>query len=249
MRDTVVLPLAGAGSRLGLPIAKELVPVGPGRVALDHTLDLLAPHAGRLRVAAVLGDGREATARHLVARCEHLGLPLAVCHQHPDRAESTGAVSSTSGWWSPATAVLLPDQILTHPDPAAIGALLDAIRVGHPAAFLTADESDPARLAVDGALRLEPDPAGGRKVADFADKPGPQATGARGFNAVWFGYAFAVAAGDAVLDVLHRATLGEDLARTDLGPLLGAPAIDAGPFTDIGTWPAVAATIAGAGVR
>ncbi|MGA5703062.1 hypothetical protein [Peterkaempfera bronchialis] len=243
-RDTVVLPCAGAGSRLGLPFSKELTPTGPGRVAVDHTLDLLAPHADRLRLVAVLGHGREATARHLAARCADLSLPLAICLQDPKLPESTGAVLSTAAWWGPATAVLLPDQILTAPARHAVGALLDLVHAGHEAAFLTAAESDPARLAVDGALRLEiADGDGWLRVADFADKPGLET--AHRFNAVWFAYAFATANGPAVLDVLHRATLREPLDHGALAPLLGAPALDVGPFTDLGTWPNLAALITG----
>ncbi|MFB7673175.1 hypothetical protein ACFC26_17375 [Kitasatospora purpeofusca] len=245
-RDTVVLPCAGAGSRLGLPIAKELVPVGAGRVALDHALDLLAPHAHRLRLVAVLGEGREATARHLTARCAGLGLPLAFCSQDDGLAESTGAVLSTAAWWGAATAVLLPDQVLARPAPRAVGDLLDLVHAGHRAAFLTSAQSDPDRLAVDGCLRLETT-ADHRLpvVADFADKPGPEQAQAQRFNAVWFAYAFARGHGPAFLDVLHRVTLRRPLPDTGLAPLLGAPALDVGEFTDLGTWPNLAATITG----
>ncbi|MGW3185003.1 hypothetical protein ACWDD9_37590 [Kitasatospora sp. NPDC001119] len=243
-RDTVVLPCAGTGSRLGLPIAKELVPTGPGRVALDHTLDLLAPHADRLRLVAVLGPGREATARHLTARCADLGLPLALCSQDAELPESTGAVLSCEAWWGPATAVLLPDQILAQPAPHAVGNLLDLVHTGHRAAILMAAENDPQRLAVDGALRLE-GTCGHEwpQVADFADKPGLEQ--ADRFNAVWFAYAFAHEHGRAVLDVLHRATLRQPPGPEGIAPLLGAPALDVGPFTDLGTWPNVASTITG----
>nr|WP_223242646.1 hypothetical protein [Streptomyces sp. CBMA123] len=227
-----------------MPIPKELVPTGPGRVALDHTLDLLAPHAQRLRLVAVLGPGREATARHLTARCADLALPLALCSQDAKLAESTGAVLSCAAWWGPATAVLLPDQILNAPAPSAVGDLLDLVRAGHRAAFLTAAESDRQRLAVDGALRLETvaDQAW-PNVADFADKPGLDQ--ADRFNAVWFAYAFAHRHGPAVLDVLHRATLRQPFGPEGIAPLLGAPTLDVGPFTDLGTWPSLAAAITG----
>lgn len=250
VRDTVVLPLAGAGSRLGLPIAKELVPLGPGRVALDHTLELLAPHADRLRLVAVLGEGREATWRHLSGRCHVLGLPLAAISQDPSLPDSTGAVMSAGAWFGAATAVLLPDQVLACPDPRAMALLLDAIHGGERAVFLTAAESDPARLAADGALRLERDKAGQMRVADYADKPGVHR--AAGFDAVWFAYAFAREHAHEVLGVLHRSTLRPadpvygNSGPQGLGPLLGALAFDVGPFSDLGTWGAVRAHIAGA---
>lgn len=235
-RDTVILPLAGRGSRLGLPTPKELLPIGPGRVALDSTLDLLAPHAERLRLVAVLGAGREPTERHLERRCRELKLPLATTRQDPELPESTGAVLGASPWWGPATVVLLADQVLHSPAPEAVGRVLDLIHGGHEAVFLAADEESNDRLAVDGALHVERD-GGLLRVTDYADKPGP--TEADRFNAVWFGYAFAQRAGGAFVHALHRATLNLPEHPRGIEPVLRAVAVEVGPFTDLGTWPAV----------
>ncbi|WP_019061466.1 hypothetical protein [Streptomyces prunicolor] len=237
-RDTVVLPLAGAGSRLGLPTPKELLPTGDGRVALDVTLDLLAPHASRIRLVAVIGDGRESTVRHLRSRCTALGLPLAVAFQDPGLPESTGAVLSAEPWFGPATLVLLADQVLLAPEPEAVGDILDLIHAGHPAAFLAARETDPERLAVDGALNLDDSPDRPR-VVGFADKPGLRAAGR--FNAVWFGYAVARPSASRFLAALHHATLHRPAQQDALTALLGASVVEVGPFCDLGTWPAVTA--------
>ncbi|MFF1678427.1 hypothetical protein ACFVYG_20610 [Streptomyces sp. NPDC058256] len=237
-RDTVVLPLAGAGSRLGLPTPKELLPTGEGRVALDATVELLAPHASRLRLVAVIGDGRESTVRYLRSRCTELGLPLAFAFQDPGLPESTGAVLSAEPWFGPATLVLLADQVLHTPEPEAVGDILDLIHAGHPAAFLAARESDPERLAVDGALLLDDAPDRPR-VVGFADKPGLQTAGR--FNAIWFGYAVARPSAPRFLAALHHATLHRLAQPDDLTALLGAPVIEVGQFSDLGTWPAVTA--------
>ncbi len=245
MRNTVVLPLAGRGSRLGLPTPKELLPIGPGRVALDDTLDLLAPHTDRLRLIAVLGPDREPTARYLERRCLELGLPLAVVRQNPDLPESTGAVLGAAPWFGPATLVLLADQVLHAPAPRAVGEALDLIHAGHESVFLAAWEDDGERLAVDGALHVERAADGLLHVTDYADKPGLQA--ADRFNAVWFGYAFAHRAAEGFVDALHRATLGLSEHPHQMEAVLGAAAVEVGPFTDLGTWPAVTAHWAGAG--
>jgi hypothetical protein len=238
-----MLPLAGAGSRLGLPTPKELLPVGEGRVALDATLDLLAPYSDRLKVVAVVSAGRELTVRYLTRACTALDLPLAITFQDRGLPESTGAVLGASAWFGPATLVLLADQVLQHPAPQAVGEILDVIHGGHRAAFLAARESDAERLGADGALALRETPAGPR-VTDFADKPGPEAGAA--FNAVWFGYAFSRTAGTAFVQVIHRATLGLPLLPHQLEPLLDIPAVEVGPFSDLGTWPAVTAHWKGA---
>jgi hypothetical protein len=245
LRDTVVLPLAGRGSRLGLPTPKELLPIGPGRVALDDTLDLLAPHTDRLRLVAVLGPDREPTARYLERHCHELGLPLAVVRQDPDLPESTGAVLSTAPWYGPATLVLLADQVLHAPAPRAVGEALDLIHAGHESVFLAARENTPERLAVDGALHVERDENELLHVTDYADKPGLENAGR--FNAVWFGYAFAHRAAEGFVDALHRATLGLSEHPHQMAPVLRAAAVEVGPFTDLGTWPAVRAHWAGAG--
>ncbi|GAA2254420.1 hypothetical protein GCM10010232_49370 [Streptomyces amakusaensis] len=243
-RDTVVLPLAGRGTRLGLPTPKELLPVGPGRVALDGTLDLVAPHAGRLRLVAVLGEDREPTARHLERRCHEMKLPLAVVRQDPGVPESTGAVLSAAAWYGPATLVLLADQILDTPAPAAVGEALDLIRSGGESVFLAAREDRAERLAVDGALQLQRDAGGLLRVTDYADKPGLE--GVDRFNAVWFGYAFAHRAAEGFVGALHRATLGLPEHPHHTGAVLRAVAVEVGPFTDLGTWPAVTAHWTGA---
>ncbi|MFJ8248565.1 hypothetical protein [Streptomyces sp. NPDC094466] len=245
LRDTVVLPLAGRGSRLGLPIPKELLPIGPGRVALDDTLELLAPHTDRLRLLAVLGPDREPTARYLERRCHELGLPLAVARQNPDLPESTGAVMGAAPWYGPATLVLLADQVLHAPAPGAVGEALDLIHSGQESVFLAAREDDPERLAVDGALHVKWAADGLLHVTDYADKPGLQA--ADRFNAVWFGYAVALHAATGFVDALHRATLGLPEHPHQMDAILGAAAVEVGPFTDLGTWPAVTAHWAGAG--
>ncbi|MGW1234696.1 hypothetical protein [Streptomyces californicus] len=245
LRDTVVLPLAGRGSRLGLPIPKELLPIGPGRVALDDTLDLLAPHTDRLRLVAVLGPDREPTARYLQRRCHELGLPLAVVRQNPDLPESTGAVLGAAPWYGPATLVLLADQILHAPAPQAVGEALDLIHTGREAVFLAAREDDAERLAVDGALHVDRDENGLLHVTDYADKPGLEA--ADRFNAVWFGYAVAHRAAEGFVGALHRATLGLPEHPHHMDAILGAAAVEVGSFTDLGTWPAVTAHWAGAG--
>jgi UTP-glucose-1-phosphate uridylyltransferase len=237
-RDTVVLPLAGAGARLGLPTPKELLPLGEGRVALDATLDLLAPHTARLRLVAVIGENREATVRYLRRRCTDLGLPLAFAFQAPSLPESTGAVIGAEPWFGPATLVLLADQVLHTPAPQAVGDILDIIHDGHRAAFLAAREASRQRLATDGALLLD-DAHDCPRIVDFADKPGLEEAGR--FNAVWFGYAFAHRAAQPFLQALHRSTLRLPILPDQLTPLLGAHVVEVGPFSDLGTWPAVTA--------
>lgn len=232
--DTFVLPCAGAGRRLGLPFGKELTPIGDGRVLVDATLDLIAPYAHRSRLVVVSDDRREATVRYLRQRCEDLRLPLALVHQPAYLVESTGAVLAAQAWFGPGNMVLLPDQVLSEPNPAVVAEALGHIHNGESFCFLAARETDPARLAVDGALRVVDGPPA--RLMDYADKPG--LTRAAEFNAVWFAYAFAEHSAEEALRVLHSATVDRCLPLTGLGPLLHSPVVEVSPFRDLGTWPA-----------
>ena len=242
-RATVILPCAGAGTRLGLPFGKELLPLGPGSTPLDETLALLLPHASALRLVMVLGDGREATARHVAGRAAAAGLPVAFTSQDPGLAQCTGAVLSAAPWFAGRNLVLLPDQVLDRPDPDLVTAALEALD-GAPFCFLAAREDDPERISRDGALRI----SGGApaQLLDYAEHP-PPGTASR-FNATWFGFAFRGDAGEA-LALLHRAVTGRPVTTGEVAasPLAGCPVIDAGPYRDLGTWPAVRARWAGAG--
>lgn len=236
-RATVILPCAGSGTRLGLPFGKELLPLGPGSTPLDETLALLVPHAPALRLVVVLGDGREATARHVTARAAAARLPVALTTQDPGLAECTGAVLSAAPWFTERNLVLLPDQVLDHPDPGLVTATLDALDYA-PFCFLAARENDPERISRDGALRITSGtPA---RLLDYAEHP-PLNVASR-FNATWFGFAFRQDAGEA-LSLLHRAVTDGTVTTADVAasPLADCPVIEAGPYRNLGTWPAVRA--------
>ncbi|MFD5616477.1 hypothetical protein [Kitasatospora sp. NPDC127060] len=230
---TIVLPCAGKGSRLGLPFPKELLPAGPGLVAIDSVLRLVEETVVDVRLLLVTAPGREATARYVRERSV---APLAVVEQDPALPELAGAIRSALPWCPGPVLVLLPDQVLADPAPGLLDCALAAL-ADSPACFLAAPEADPRRIAVDGALATEPGPGGLRRLTALADKPGPDRTG--GFDRVWFGFGFQQASARQVLEQMHAAAehrLTEDDFRT--GPLAGAPVIDCPPFTDLGTWPA-----------
>lgn len=236
-RATVILPCAGAGTRLGLPFGKELLPLGPGSTPLDETLALLLPHALALRLVMVLGAAREATARHAAAKATAAGLPVAFTAQDPALAECTGAVLSAAPWFTERNLVLLPDQVLDRPDPSLVTAALDALDDA-PFCFLAAREDAPERISSDGALRITSGPPA--RLLDYAEHPPPDIAGR--FNATWFGFAFRRDAG-AALSLVHRAVTGRAVTTADVAasPLVGCPVIEAGPYRDLGTWTAVRA--------
>jgi hypothetical protein len=237
-RATVILPCAGAGQRLGLAFGKELLPLGPGSSPLDEAMSLLLPHADALRLVVVLGTGREATARHIVHSAVAASLPVAFIPQHPDLAESTGAVLSARPWFAERNLVLLPDQVLATPRRDLAARALDALSDA-PFCFLAAREDDPVRISRDGALSITAEaPA---RLLDYAERPHP--SDAVRFNATWFGYGFRRDLAEEALSLMHRAVCGGVVTTAEVtaSPLGGCPVIETGPYRDLGTWPAVKA--------
>lgn len=238
---TVVLPCAGHGSRLGLPFPKELLPTPDGRVALDATFDLLADVDAH--VVLVVDAGRAATFAHVHAR--HAGTPAAFVRQPADTTGLCAAIRAALPWCGLRILVLLPDQILLSGPAGRPVAAAAALLGDQRACFLAARETDPRRIARDGALRIEQPPGEPGTVVALADHP-PLADAAR-FNAVWFGLGIRREAAEAALadlDLAIEHSLTPD--RFAAGPLHRAGVVEVPPFTDLGTWPALRDFWAGA---
>jgi len=146
----LVVPAAGAGSRLGASVPKLLVPVN-GRAMIDHLLDLYAPWVGA--VILVLNPSAEPAVRdHLRARPERI--------LFREQARPTGMLDavlvpeadvrtlSPSRVW-----VTWCDQIAVHP--ATVRALADAGAADAPLILPVARRRDPyVHLARDEAGRI-----------------------------------------------------------------------------------------------
>lgn len=228
---TVILPCAGKGSRLGLPFAKELAPVGPGRLVIDSCLDLIrdASAAADVRVLLMTDGCREATARHVR---EYLAvLPVAEVVQDRAARDWPDAVLRLEAWLSPhANVLLMPDAIYTRTgDPAgevAAGAAAHGFAFG-------AVKAGSGEIETAGALRT-----GGGRVQAYEDKPADP----DGYDALWAILGFS--GGTYGLDGLRL--IADSTARRTLGPVTH-PVLSAAPVTwldgyaDCGTWERYAA--------
>ena len=203
-------------------------------LAIDTALRLANDcQSARLRLVLVVADGREATVRHVTAGT---GVPVAVVPQQQGMPELVGALRSALLWCEQRTLVLLPDQVLTAPAPRLLDRALEALE-RTAACFIAAAESDPERIARDGALATTVADADGNRVATaLADKPG--LARAEQFDAVWFGLGFRAEAATTALEDLHAAAEQRlDPAGFQAGPWNGAAVVDCPPFFDTGTWP------------
>lgn len=236
---TVIIPAAGIGSRLSLPFPKELVPIGPGKVAIDATFDLLRHLGDRVNVVVAVSE----TKLSLVSYLQRYGndLDMAFVRQRSQNAEMTGAIRSCLPFVHERCVVLLPDQLVTPnprlPNP--VERMIDALDSSE-ATFLAVKMSDPDRLRVDGALTLRTTGAS-RIVTRYVEKPKEPG---RELNAIWAALGFRRSIAERALDYMENgARSADDLAAFRQSPFHLAPAFLAASCIDIGTWPAYSATV------
>ncbi|SCL28206.1 hypothetical protein [Micromonospora inyonensis] len=211
---TVIVPCAGAARRFDAPYPKELHRIDHDQSIIDHALapvrDFAARRGARVRLVVVIRPHKTDTVAYLARYADVL--ETVFVHQTdrhgPDLA---GAVTAALPLCAGATAVVLPDQVVTDDALAQRFAEAHDLLERHPYAVLAALIDDPVRLANDGALRLRGQgPV--RRVEHAADKPRDPS----GFNAAW-ATVFAAAH--------HRDALPRIMVGAGATALVDAPAV------------------------
>ena len=219
----VVLPCAGAGSRLGLPFPKELAPLSPGRVLIDSSLDLIRACSADVRVLLMTDGNRDLTAAYVRDRLP--GISVAEVRQDPEAPDMTEAVLALEPWLGYVNVLLLPDVIYGWAGDPVGEAAEAAVSYGF---AMAAVKAGPEQVRHAGALRT----ANGRVTA-FEDKPADPA----GYEALWGMLAFTN--GSFGLDGLRLVAASASKAHpgpvTD-PPVRGAPVTWLQGFRDCGTW-------------
>lgn len=235
---TVILPCAGAGSRLGLTFPKPLYQVHEGLRLIDLSLMhlRLASQAGfSFQVAVVVRPETRAVFDHVQASLP--GIDVHSCPYNPVYPEWPGSVYSARSWFGAHNLVLLPDSIITlsgashfHDDQGRC--LVEAVVQGlgkHPVHLLyVPDTGDILRRM--GAVHQE-----NGELSRLADKP----TGDLSlYNGYWVAYAFKADHGEPLYRYLEAAVSGQPapFPLSRLGPPGAAPAYR---YRDLGTWEAI----------
>ncbi len=109
---TVILPCAGAGSRLGLKSPKELFEILPGQPLIDFSLAHIreALHYPGIRVAIVIREWKKAVVTYV--RQKLPGVNVTSVMFNDDYLEWPGSVYSAQHAFSEKNLVLLPDSRL-----------------------------------------------------------------------------------------------------------------------------------------
>jgi hypothetical protein len=230
----VVLPCAGAGSRLGLPFPKELAPAGPGRCVIDSSLDMIRACGSDVRVILMTDGRRDQTAAYVRDRLP--GVPVAEVLQDLTAPDMTEAVLALWPWLGYVNVLLLPDVVYGWAGDPVTELAVKAVSYGFAAAAVKAG---PGQIRTAGALRVLDD-----RIAAYEDKP----CDPDGYNALWGMLAFSN--GSFGLDGLRL--VAESAARTRMGPvtdppLMHAPVTWLSGFRDCGTWSGYLAEVRGDG--
>jgi hypothetical protein len=216
----VILPCAGAGSRLGLPFPKELAPLGPGRVLIDSCLDLIRETSLDVRILLLDGGAREQTAACIGRRLPDV--PLARVRQDPDARDLPDAVRCLEPWLGSITIVLLPDVLYS-----CTGDVLAQIgdRLLEDSFCFAAAVKPEEELGALGALRTRDD-----HVVAYEDKPDVPGL----YDSAWGMLGFSGTDGLAGLDLVTASTLRQ--VRGPVTALQGTPVVWIDGFRDCGTW-------------
>ncbi|MER5741980.1 MULTISPECIES: glycosyltransferase family protein [unclassified Streptomyces] len=157
MRDSVIIPMAGRGTRFGAPYPKELHVVAAHRTVLHCCLGpLTALGPERLRVVCVVGPDR---ARSMDVVAEELGgrgadVVFTVQNRRRHGADLGGAVRAGLPYCEGVTALVLPDQIFTTREPGDFAVAMDLAR-RHGRSALVHPTTDPGALRADGAVAYD----------------------------------------------------------------------------------------------
>lgn len=226
----VILPAAGAGTRLGLPYPKELHRVEEGASLIDYSLRHIR-QAGEAvdSVTLTLVPGKEAVAEHV--RSVLPGVDVRTCQFNPAYSEWPGSILSSEPLFASRNVVLLPDSVIAM---RSGDALFECYRQAFDAgdevvfAYKPVGAADP--ITALGALKVE-----GERVTDFHDKP--DAGVASGYNAFWASFGFTGSMGPKLLALMMRSVARERVDIAAMDARVGAfPVAD---YLDLGTWPAI----------
>ena len=226
----VILPAAGAGTRLGLPYPKELHRVEEGASLIDYSLRhvrLAGEAVGSVTLTIV--PGKEAVADYV--RSVLPGVEVRTCMFNPAYSEWPGSILSSEALFAGRNVVLLPDSVITmRPGEALFDCYRQAFEAGSEVVFAYKPVSPTDPVTALGALRVE-----NGSVSDFCDKPDLGA--APGYNAFWTSFGFTGSVGPELLAMMMRSVARNRVDIAALGARIGAfPVAD---YLDLGTWPAI----------
>jgi hypothetical protein len=238
---TVVLPCAGAGTRLGLSAPKELYEIWPGvrliDFSLNHIRQILKNQPGwKIRAAAVIRPGKEEVYRYVKQYLPET--EVVPVRFNENYYEWAGSVFSAEEAYSDCNIVLLPDCAFSlsssnYLQSSSGAGLIEqmALRLEKaPIVFAWMPCREPAMLAGLGALTVRDG-----LVTDLQDKPDQDR---EKYNAFWGSYGFQKQSAELIYRFFSASIRHED-AKQWKGNLFPAPGVELFEFQDLGTWDSI----------
>lgn len=238
--QTVILPCAGKGTRLGLPYPKEIHRIMQSHSLIDFSLDHIASHAGQIEhVVTVLAPGKETVFDYVQDRFRG-GPPVTDVYFNERYSEWPGSIKSAEEHFGERNVALLPDSVLEVASGTELFVQFErAFDEGADLVFAYVPEVDRVRLSALGALCVQ-DGA----VTGFCDKP--KLDSPVPFNGFWASFGFTKACSKDVLNFMMRSVERQVVDIDALG--LNVKAFPIERYTDLGTWKSVSEFIGSAKV-
>jgi NDP-sugar pyrophosphorylase family protein len=225
---TVILPCAGAGTRLNLPFSKELFSIEKNKCLIDYSFDLFSSYArDDINFVVTINENKTDLVRYL-GKYKHK-FNISFTYFNPTEVDVPGSVRSARHLFSKNNIVLLPDTILRFKSGFDIKNTICTELSASSFIFLYKEETSQAALSARGALNVIDD-----KVVDYEDKP--QYNVDR-FNAFWCALAFKKEIFDEAFNIIqlfYTVDSCKPLIKETV--LYGAKAIQIDSYSDLGTW-------------
>jgi len=227
---TVILPAAGAGTRLNLPYPKEILRVDKEKALIDNSFDLF-DGLGRedVEFVVVINEEKTEIIKYLAKYKSQYNVSFT--YQNPDEIEYTGAIKSAKHLFGENNIVLLPDTLLTLPEGVNLAHQVHEHLEEKGFSFLFKSETNEQMLSTKGCLQLDK----AQKVLAYEDKPLQSMSR---FNGYWCAFAFKKEVFNECISFMEQSTLKLEDAKVliEQTSIFGSKVIQVKDYKDLGTW-------------
>ncbi len=225
----IILPCAGAGTRLGLPYPKEVFILEQDKALIDYTFSALLTEKDFVKsVTIVLTPEKVSIVNYLKKWSDHFYIRF--CYFNPKYTEWAGSIRSSAEDFSDKNVVLLPDSIITPERGYPILGKFDELLSENDIVFAYKREKDPDKLKNLGALEIS---AAGA-VKRFCDKPQSKH---ELYNAFWCSFGFRKEIGDSLLQIMQNSIAKKSVDLADISKKIGSFPVES--YRDLGTWESI----------
>jgi UTP-glucose-1-phosphate uridylyltransferase len=226
---TVFMPCAGAGTRLSVPLSKEIMPIDFNRSLIDFCFDHFKS-CDRTEVRFVLTITKDKTdlVRYVSKYAKKFNIIYTYFNE--DYNEFPGSIRSAMDLFTEKNIILLPDSFMKYD--SVNGLYQDVMHeLDHNQCVIFFKESNSNEYKKSkGCIKVSSD----SRLVDYVDKP----ESADYFDGVWCSIAFVESSLNSILSAIEASTFKHDSKEKifQTSRMMNAKCIAVSEYIDLGTW-------------